>query len=230
MIKFNQFMQAAVPYILSLYFLIIFPLFLVVIRDRRKNRSAKSDFQKKITEIAGKDGESLSYSRALRVGKGLGLNESQIHLAMNEAYSKIAGNPGASKIASVLDDIEKIDPYKSLPEDLKPALVQVEKHIELGNNKEASQLLIQPIRNHFVKYSELIDEKETLEKKSRRNTLLTVASAVIGAFGLIGTVSSPSASDIEALLEKNLSSQVQQNVEDESNNTLQPTAEAAAER
>ena len=47
-IKFNQFMQAAVPYILSLYFLIIFPLFLVVIRDRRKNRSAKSDFQKKI--------------------------------------------------------------------------------------------------------------------------------------------------------------------------------------
>lgn len=205
-IKFNQFMQSATPYILVIYLLLMLPLAGLAIKESRKRKANKSKFVAAIDRLLSSDCNEISYKTVLRVGKGFGLKEFQVHSAVEEIYSSLAGDDKVSKVEGVLDDIEKIDPYKSLPEDLKPALIQVEKQIE-EVSKESSKLLIQPLRSHFVKYSELLEERDNLKKKSLRNTQITVVSAIVGVFGLAGTLTSPSVSDIEVLLKKNLTVQ-----------------------
>lgn len=203
LIKLNHFMQSATPYILSIYALLIVPIAALIIKDSRKRKLAESKFKDAIQKILDSETESIAYKTALRIGKGVSLKDFQVHIAMSEIYSDLAGSEKSKKIETMLDDIERIDPYKSLPEDLKPALLHVEKKLDEAN-KDSSPLLIQPIKSHLVKYSELIDERDSLKKKSRRNTQITVVSAIVGLFGLLGTITSPSVSDIEALLEKNL--------------------------
>lgn len=225
-IKFNQFMQNAIPYILSIYALLIFPLIALVIKDSRKRKLAESKFKSAIQKVLDSETENIAYKTALRIGKGVSLKDFQVHTAMSEIYSDLAGSDKSKKIETILDDIEKIDPYKSLPDDLKPALLQVEKQLD-SVNKESSPLLIQPIKSHLAKYSELIDERDSLKKKSRRNTQITVVSAIVGLFGLLGTMTSPSVSDIEALLEKNLKTQIER-PEIESNKSSNSDGASAA--
>lgn len=226
-IKINQFMQNSIPYILSIYVLILIPIVFLMIKESRKKKVSELKFKDAIRKVIDSESENVTYKTALRIGKGFALKEFQVHSAMSEVYSDMAGNEKSKKIENILDDIEKIDPYKSLPYDLKPALLQVEKQLDLVN-EESSQLLIQPIKSHLVKYSELLNERDFLKKKSLRNTQITVVSAIIGVFGLLGTLTSPSVSDIEALLKKNLSSQIEQS-KNESNKLMQPTSEAAAD-
>ncbi len=218
--KFNQFMQNAIPYIFSIYALLIISLLVLTIKNYRKRKVSESKFKVAIQKILDSEDESITYKTALRIGKGVSLKDFQVHIAMSEIYTDFAGSEKSKKIESILDDIEKIDPYKSLPDDLKPALLQVEKQLD-SVNKESSPLLIQPIKSHLAKYSELIDERDSLKKKSLRNTQITVVSTVVGIFGLLGTITSPSISDIDALLEKNLSRQIEQS-EKESNKSIQP--------
>lgn len=226
-VKFNQFMQGATPYILAIYLLLMLPLAGLAIKESRKRKAYKSKFIVAIDRLLSSDCNEISYKSVLRVGKGFGLKDFQIHSAMEGIYSSLAGDDKASKIEGVLDDIGKIDPYKALPEDLKPALIQVEKQIEEVNN-ESSKLLIQPLKSHFVKYSELLEERDDLKKKSLRNTQITVVSAIVGVFGLAGTLTSPSVSDIEVLLKKNLTVQ-EGATKDESNESIQPTADATVD-
>ena len=213
-------MQNAIPYIFSIYALLIISLLVLTIKNYRKRKVSESKFKVAIQKILDSEDESITYKTALRIGKGVSLKDFQVHIAMSEIYTDFAGSEKSKKIESILDDIEKIDPYKSLPDDLKPALLQVEKQLD-SVNKESSPLLIQPIKSHLAKYSELIDERDSLKKKSLRNTQITVVSTVVGIFGLLGTITSPSISDIDALLEKNLSRQIEQS-EKESNKSIQP--------
>ena len=209
-----------------IYALLIIPLVALVIKESRKRKMAVSKFKSAIQKVLESESESIAYKTVLRIGKGVSLKDFQVHVAMSEIYSDLAGSEKSKKIETILDDIEKIDPYKSLPDDLKPALLQVEKQLD-SVNKESSPLLIQPIKSHLAKYSELIDERDSLKKKSRRNTQITVVSAIVGLFGLLGTMTSPSVSDIEAVLEKNLKTQIER-PEIESNKSSNSDGASAA--
>lgn len=205
----DHFIQSSAPYIFSIYIMLMVYLFLIIsVKDKRKNSIAKASFEKSVDSILNSDCESISYKKLLRIGKGLGLKDFKVHLLILEIYSNKFSDKGAEKLESVLDDIDKIDPYNSLPEDLKLALIQVERQMEMTDS-DSHQLVIQPIKSHLVKYSELIEERDSLKKKTKINSLITIVSAIVGVFGLALTLtlSSPSISDIEQVFENSLEKQ-----------------------
>lgn len=205
----DNFVQSAAPYIFSIYIILMIYLFIIIsVKDKRKNNIAKAKFEKSVDTLLSSDCESISYRKLLRIGKGLGLKDFKVHSLTSEIYANRFSDKGAEKLENVLDDIDNIDPYNSLPEDLKLALIQVEKQMKIIDT-DSNELIIQPIKSHLVKYSELIEERDGLKKKTKINSLITIVSAIVGVFGLALTLtlSSPSISDIEHVVNKSLEKQ-----------------------
>ena len=157
-------------------------------------------------------GFELTSKDIVHIGRGFGLSPYQSRNIIYKIHSDIKDKDEFYRLKSLIEDIEKEEPFDELPDEVKPSLIRLTA-ITSSSDSESDRHLLSPIVHTLSKYMDMQSEQENLKKKTNRAYILTVVSFFIGAISFYFTLQSPSAEQIATEIQK----QNQVTIKDEHN-------------
>ncbi|WP_462172223.1 hypothetical protein [Pseudoalteromonas xiamenensis] len=182
-------------YILAIVFAVVAGTSVVII-DKKRSRLMKINLKDKIqSEI------DLSASDVVNIGKAFRLTPYQSRRVVYQIFSEINDKEPFNKLKTLVQEIEKEEPFDDLPDEVKPSMIRLTTLTNTSSEPSDKQLL-SPISHTLKKYVDLLAEQDLLRKKTNRAWLVTLVSFVIGAISFYFTVTAPTASEIATQLKE----------------------------
>lgn len=180
----------------AIIFLTFLSAFLWGMMRREKNiLKMKSDLKTKLS-----NGLQLSSKDIVILGRAHDLSPSNSRLALYRVYRDIDESDSFNHLKSLVHEIEKEEPFDTMPDEVKPSLLRISE-ISSKSENDSDKHLLTPITNVLTKFVELKEE----QKKSRKQTtiayVVSIVSFVIGAMSLYFALKAPTAAEIAKQLE-----------------------------
>jgi hypothetical protein len=129
------------------------------------------------------------------VGRGLGTSPSIATDAIYELFAESENKEVFSKVRHLIDDLQREEPFESLPEEAKPSLARIATLCE-NSQQTTDKALLHPIVKVLDEYQEMKREHAGLKRQGRISYVIALVSFFIGVVGLILAFSGPSRSYI----------------------------------
>lgn len=165
-------------------------------RKNEKIRNLQADLLTKITN----DFELTPQDITL-IGRAYGLSAASSRLALYRAYKDIDQKENFQKLKSLVEQLQKDEPFDTMPDEVKPSLSRIS-CLTSESPLESDRHLLTPITNILTKYQDLLEEQKKTKKQASIAYTLTIASFIFGAISLYFAFMSPSAQDIASELVK----------------------------
>ena len=161
----NLFMGAF--YVIAILIAIGFTLWVVIVR-RKHMAQMKKNILEKLSS-----GFELSSKDIVHIGRGFGLSPFQSRNIIYKIHSDIKDKDEFCRLKTLIEDIEKEEPFDELPDEVKPSLIRLTA-ITSKSESESDRHLLSPIVHTLGKYIDMQSEQENLKKKTNRAYILTV--------------------------------------------------------
>lgn len=165
--------------------------------QRRKNMAMMSENIK--TKL--KANVALSPKKIVHIGRGYSLSAKQSRDVIYNLYANIDDPASHDALDSLVSEIEKVELFDDLPEEVKPSMSRIAKLIDNSSESSDKQILT-PVATKLNEYVELKAEQEKMRKQTNRAYLITMISFFVGAISLYFTLKSPSDGDIKKAVEQ----------------------------
>ncbi len=182
-------------YIVAVVFLFIFFSW-ITIQRRKNNEAMKKNVLNKLSLDINLSSKDISH-----IGKAYDLTAYQARKVVYKIYSDVNEKKEFEKLKTLVDEIEKEEPFDDLPDEVKPSMIRLTK-ITSKSGEESDRHLLSPISQTLNKYVDLTNEKEKLKKQTNRAYIITLFSFIFGVISTYFTITSPSATDIAKEVQK----------------------------
>lgn len=162
------------------------------VREKTKERTfmLKESLLKKLSA-----GILINSKDALDIGRGLGVPASTAIHILYELLAEAGNSDLFNKVKSLIDDIERQEPFESLPEEAKPSLARIS-FLCHASSQGSDKELLQPIVKLLGEYQDMKRERSVLKKQGRISYTIALVSFFVGVIGLIMAFTGPSRSYI----------------------------------
>lgn len=165
-------------------------------RLEKASHSFKERVQKKI-----ENGISLTATEIVDVGRGLRLSSGQSISALFELYATAEDKDKHQIYRSLIDDLNRAEPFETLPEELRPSLARLAALCEQSDNSTDKDLLV-PLTKVLSEYQDMKRDHATIKKQGRVSYVVALISFFIGIVGLVLAFTGPSKQFIQTALGK----------------------------
>lgn len=129
------------------------------------------------------------------MGESLNLTTSESRKIVYKILTEENDNEFIDSLKNLLEEIESVEPFDKMPNEVKPSLIKLDKIIN-ESKEDINKYILTPIIETLNKYVEQKLEQEKLKKQTKIAYYFTIISFVIGAIGLYFTFVSPNVKDI----------------------------------
>lgn len=144
-------------------------------------------------------GFELSSKDIVVIGRAYDLSAQNSRAALYRVYKDIKTPEEFEKLKVLVSEIEKEEPFDTMPDEVKPSLLRVAE-LTYKSGEESDKHILTPITNILTKYQELQEEQKKTHKQTNTAYLLTIVSFIVGAVSLYFAVTAPTASEIATQL------------------------------
>ena len=162
-------------------------------RDHRINQ-LQEDLKSKVEA-----GFELTSKDIVVIGRAHNLSAKSSREALYRVYKDIKTPAEFAKLKGLVSEIEKEEPFDTMPDEVKPSLLRVSE-LAYKSGEESDKHILTPITNILTKYQELQDEQKKARKQTNIAYMLTIISFIVGAISLYFAITAPTASEIAAQL------------------------------
>jgi hypothetical protein len=148
-----------------------------------------------------KNNVCLSPKNIVHIGRGYNLSAKKSRDVIYNIYANIDDPASHTALDSLVSDIEKVELFDDLPDEVKPSMSRIAKLIDNSTEISDKQILT-PIATKLNEYVELKAEQEKMKKQTNRAYFITMISFVVGAISFYFTLNSPSDGDIKRTIEQ----------------------------
>lgn len=173
--------------------MLIFALWMKRTRDHRITE-LQADLKSKVEA-----GFELSSKDIVVIGRAHNLSAQNSRAALYRVYKDIKTPEEFEKLKGLVSEIEKEEPFDTMPDEVKPSLLRVTE-LAFKSGEESDKHILTPITNILTKYQELQEEQKKTRKQTNTAYLLTIVSFIVGAVSLYFAVTAPTASEIASQL------------------------------
>ncbi|HIF9341197.1 TPA: hypothetical protein ACX6RU_001259 [Photobacterium damselae] len=184
--------------VFALYAVLFIGMFVLVLwikhtRERRINQ-LQEDLKSKIEA-----GFKLTSKDIVIIGRAYDLSAKSSREALYRVYKGIKKPDEFEKLKDLVAEIEKEEPFDTMPDEVKPSLLRVSE-LSYKSGEESDKHILTPITNILTKYQELLEEQKKTRKQTNIAYMLTIVSFIVGAVSLYFAVTAPTASEIATQL------------------------------
>jgi hypothetical protein len=180
-------------YAVLLIGMFVFALWIKRTRDRRISQ-LQEDLKSKIEA-----GFKLTSKDIVIIGRAYDLSAKNSREALYRVYKGIKNPDEFEKLKDLVAEIEKEEPFDTMPDEVKPSLLRVSE-LSYKSGEESDKHILTPITNILTKYQELLEEQKKTRKQTNIAYMLTIVSFIVGAVSLYFAVTAPTASEIATQL------------------------------
>ncbi len=193
--------QESLNLIVGLFYVVALVVALVflswfAIQQRKHRDAAQRDILAKLAA-----GLTLTSKDIVHIGQAYNISPHQSRTIVYRIYGQTNNEKEFMLLKSLIDDIEKEEPFDNLPDEVKPSLVRITQLLS-NSSEELDKHILTPVVQALSRYIEQRGEQEKLKKQTNRAYMVTVFSFMVGAISFYFTVTAPSAEEIaKALME-----------------------------
>jgi hypothetical protein len=200
-------------FIIALLGITSFSFFIMplIFRVLTKPDKEKEDIKKKLRlNIAEKIKANLKLSVAdiINIGRGIGTSRSDSIEVIYELLAEAKEEKDITTVKSLIDEINKKEPFDDLPEEVKPSMIRL---AELCSNAQtdSDRSLLIPIRRTLADYRIMQADHQKIKTQSKISYIITIISVCIGVIGLVFAFRAPNREYIKDAIESSIKSEVQ---------------------
>ncbi|PSV52023.1 hypothetical protein [Photobacterium sp. GB-1] len=191
----SDYLKYGVFALYAVLFIGIFVLALWVKRTReRRINQLQEDLKSKIEA-----GFKLTSKDIVIIGRAYELSAKSSREALYRVYKSIKHPEEFEKLKDLVAEIEKEEPFDTMPDEVKPSLLRVSE-LSYKSGEESDKHILTPITNILTKYQELLEEQKKMRKQTNIAYTLTIVSFIVGAVSLYFAVTAPTANEIATQL------------------------------
>jgi translation elongation factor EF-1beta len=181
-------------------------------KDRRekKRTKLKEQIKKKIDNKI-----DLEANEIADIGRGFGLSAGNAMDVLYQLYSEAEDGESHSRYKKLLLEINRTEPFESLPEEVRPSLARLSEISHL-TNQESDKELLHPITKVLEEYQEMKRDHATMRKQNKISYIVALISFFVGVVGLVLAFTGPSKEFIQEQIQKST-----QQIQDEIHNAQQ---------
>lgn len=171
-------------------------------KDRREKSlgKVKEQIKKKI-----EGGVNLEAKEVADIGRGFSLSSGRAIEALYQLYSEAEDEGSHSKYKKLIEDINRTEPFESLPEETRPSLARLAE-ISQSSGQESDKELLHPITKLLDEYQDMKRDHAGMKKQNRISYFVALISFFIGIVGLIMAFTGPSKDFIQKEIQKSTES------------------------
>ena len=191
----SEFMKSGVYvlYAVLICGMLVFAFWMKRTRDQRISQ-LQADLAKKIEA-----GFELTSKDIVVIGRAYDLSAKNSRGALYCVYKDIKTPEEFIKLKALVLEIEKEEPFDTMPDEVKPSLLRVSE-LAYKTGEESDKHILTPITNILTKYQELQDEQKKTRKQTNIAYMLTIVSFIVGGISLYFAITAPTASEIATQL------------------------------